>query len=392
MSGSVLGTPRALRRLALLSLTLGATGAAVWVAAASANPAVISPTKLYDSSFYGVACASTSQCTGVGEGSEVTFNPTSPGTPTPVSFASISGFGGFDGGVACPTATQCTGAGGTDEVTFNPASPASPSSATLPGGAGAPGTAGIYTHLACPSATQCTAVGGGVLVTFNPEAPGSPTWTVVENPGSLFGIACPSTSQCTAVDEHGGAVTFNPTAPGSPTPTTIDSGATLVGVACASSSLCVAVGNFGALVTFDPTSLGTAKASIIDNKKDLAGVACPSASLCTVVSPVNGGGVMTFNPNAPGNPTPAANIHDDPIDVSCPSLTQCTAVDENGNEVTFDPGAASSGGGSAGHWSAAKCRSTYDTWLKAHKHATAAAKKAETNSLHSNHGCPPSSL
>lgn len=383
MSGRVLRRTGALRRLAMLSLTLGATSAAVWVAVASASPKLISgPTKIYNSSFYGVACASSSQCTGVGEGSEVTFNPASPGTPTPVSFASISGFGGFDGGVACPISTQCTGAGGTDEVTFNPDSPGSPSSAPLPDAE--------YIHLACPTSTQCTAVGGGLQVTFNPTAPGTPTPTVLESQGgSLFAVACPSTSQCTAVDEHGGAVTFNPTAPGPPMPTTIDSGASLVSVACPSSSLCVAVGNFGALVTFNPTSLSAAKAIVVDDKKDLAAVTCPSTSLCTVVSDVFDGGVMSFDPNAPGTPTPA-NIHDAPFDVACPSLTLCAAVDENGNEVTYNPDAAG-GSGSGGHWSSAKCKSTYDSWLKAHKHASHAAKKAEAKSLESNHGCPASS-
>ena len=85
---------------------------------------------------YGVACPSTTQCTAVGDsGQEVTFNPNSPGSP---SSATISPSASEDQPVACPSTTQCTvvsleplpgifaGDLGVDEVTFNPTSPGSP--------------------------------------------------------------------------------------------------------------------------------------------------------------------------------------------------------------------------------------------------------------------------
>ena len=55
------------------------------VLGASAAPAsAASPTKIDSTQLDGVACPSTSQCTAVDFGGyEVTFNPNSPGNPTP---------------------------------------------------------------------------------------------------------------------------------------------------------------------------------------------------------------------------------------------------------------------------------------------------------------------
>jgi hypothetical protein len=69
---------------------------------------------------------------------------------------------------------------------------------------------------------------------------------------------------------------------------------------------------------------------------DIASVACPSASQCTAVDEY--GQEVTYNPAAPGTPAPATI---DPgnglVAVACPSTAQCTAVDYVGNQVTFNP-------------------------------------------------------
>jgi hypothetical protein len=68
-------------------------------------------------------------------------------------------------------------------------------------------------------------------------------------------------------------------------------------------------------------------------------VACPSLSQCTTVD--NVGPWLTFNPNAPTTPAPV----DTGVSLqalACPSSAECVAVDLSGGEVTFDPNNAGS--------------------------------------------------
>ena len=59
------------------------------------------------------------------------------------------------------------------------------------------------------------------------------------------------------------------------------------------------------------------------------GVACPDTTRCTAVD--IGGGEVTFDPNAPGNPTPASvDLGRSLYGLACPAATQCTAVDDLG--------------------------------------------------------------
>ena len=124
-------------------------------------------------------------------------------------------------GVACPSISQCTAAADDgQQVTFDPASPGTPTPTTIDGTNGLGG-------VACPSTSQCTAVdANGQQVTFDPASPGTPTPTTIDGGQRPAGVACPSTSQCTAVDSNGQQVTFDPTSPGTPTPTTIDAAPT----------------------------------------------------------------------------------------------------------------------------------------------------------------------
>ena len=288
---------------------------------------------------YGVACPTSSQCTAVDtDGQEVTFDPTAPGTPTPITIDVAHQLNQ----VACPSSSQCTAIGQDgQEVTFDPTAPGIPTPTTILSGLSLGG-------LACPSSTQCTAVGqNGRQVTFNPTAPGSATPTTIDTEGAfLTGVACPSSTQCSAVDYKGREVTFNPAAPGSPTPTTIDTGADPEldgGVACPSSTQCTAVGYGGQEVTFNPTAPGAATETTIDTGATpfLQGVACPSSTQCTVVD--FHGHQITFDPTAPGTPTPTTIDTGHSVRaVACPSSTQCTAVDESGLQVTFDPTAPGS--------------------------------------------------
>jgi hypothetical protein len=65
-------------------------------------------------------------------------------------------------------------------------------------------------------------------------------------------------------------------------------------------------------------------------------VACPSVAQCTVVD--HQGREATFNPRAPGSPTlRTIDGTQDLVGVACPSASQCTAVDASGRELTFNP-------------------------------------------------------
>ena len=252
-------------------------------------------------------------------------------------------------GVACPSSTQCTAVdsnGG--EVTFDPTSSTPTSTVhTVDSNPGGRGGGQDLNGVACPSSTQCTAVGGnGGEVTFDPTSstPNS-TLHTVDSGQFLHGVACPSSTQCTAVGGNGGEVTFDPTS-STPNSTvhTVDSD--LSGVACPSSTQCTAVGGNGGEVTFDPTSStpNSTVHTVVDSNPGGRvgglfpfGVACPSSTQCTAVDEF--GGEVTFDPTSS---TPNSTVHT--VDsgqgltgVACPSSTQCTAVDEFGGEVTFDP-------------------------------------------------------
>jgi hypothetical protein len=232
----------------------------------------------------------------------------------------------------------------------------------LPGLAQAAGGPLAYlTGLACPSSTQCTAVGRGLVFTFDPAAPGEPTATIIAGDVEESGLACPTSSRCTAVDSSGHETTFDPLAPGAPTPVEVDRGGALTAVACPTSSQCTAVDAAGQETTFDPTAPGAAGASVpvlIDPATagapvgSLTGLACPTAGQCTAVD--SAGREATFDPAAPGAPSPAiiypsglasANpfaASSNTLDaVACPSAGQCTAVGYE-RELTFDPAAPGS--------------------------------------------------
>jgi hypothetical protein len=347
-----------------------------------------------------VACASVSQCTALdNKGREVTFDPTSPGVPTPIPIDPEKHLAGL----ACPSVSQCTAADHDGrEVTFNPRSPRRTTHATV--------DRDHQKHLAglaCPSVRQCTAVDayneigpvvqppeelphrlrGLEVVTFNPRSPGTTTHAVIDASrfqAVPYGIACPSARQCTVVSEdeaevavegptgeYGEEVTFNPTrgfkrgpAPEHPSFTgawnpklfLTAENAHVVGMACAAARQCTVIAEcmadctivvpgsegpsgdrqpappFARVVTFNPASPSKATRAPI---AILDQFTCPSVSQCTGVT--EEGQAVTFNPGSPGSPTPTTIDKAGISAIACPSLSECTAVDDHGQEVTFNP-------------------------------------------------------
>ncbi len=87
------------------------------------------------------------------------------------------------------------------------------------------------------------------------------------------------------------------------------------------------------------------------NAFEFGAIACPSVQQCTALDAdtQDGSGPIvnrevTFNPSAPGKPTPTALPSDAAgfSQIACPSSTQCTLLDAglvsgSGQEVTFNP-------------------------------------------------------
>lgn len=311
---------------------------------------------------FDIACPAISQCTGVGYmGHETTFDPRSPGNAATVTIAS----GRFLDEVQCLSVSQCIAAasdsiGGfvADEVSFDPASPNGAVSVALD----ATGIGGLV----CPTTTLCLGVrqiltGGSFhqaqVVGFGP-AGGAPSLLVSSSaPGpTMFGaLACPAAALCVTVST-GRATVFNPTVAGSAATATIEAAtavaARLVTLACPSTTQCTALdaagyespsGFHGAEVTYDPGSPRPTFAvplPIITNSVEggqaTQQIACPSTSQCTAVG--DDGQEVTFNPHSPGNPTAFAVTRRLPYSgmIACPSVTQCTVVSAN-RAVTFNP-------------------------------------------------------
>jgi hypothetical protein len=234
------------------------------------------------------------------------------------------------------------------EVTFDPTAPGTPTPVKVDSGGG-------LFAVACPSLSQCTAVGGTatpapVEVTFNPIAPGAPVPFTFTMPGGFLTVlACPTSSQCTAADNSGHLVTFNPTSPTSATPAQwVPDAVAMSALVCLSSSECVGTLYYREFM-FNPASPGTPTLTLIDKAEPngvINDLACPSATLC--VGTDNYVNAVVFNPGSPSMPAPFA-LSSTPTTksaVACASPTQCTEVDLNGDAATFDPGTASSGGSS----------------------------------------------
>ncbi|MEA2465247.1 MAG: alpha-galactosidase [Acidobacteriota bacterium] len=122
-------------------------------------------------------------------------------------------------------------------------------------------------------------------------------------------------------------------------PSAVNDGFRLFDVACPTTTQCTAVDGQGRQVTFNPTAPGNPTPTTVNGSEFASVIACPSATQCTAVA--TNGDEVTFDPTAPGTPTPV-NIGNGLFAIACPSTTQCTAVGANGKQVTFDPTAPGS--------------------------------------------------
>jgi hypothetical protein len=102
--------------------------------------------------------------------------------------------------------------------------------------------------------------------------------------------------------------------------------------------LLVALAAFCAVACWLPAAslaqLSWSKPAAIDHNghQSLDGVACPSATQCIAIDDT--GQQVTFDPASPGAPSPTPTAIDTNVaGVACPTATQCTTVDQSGQEV-----------------------------------------------------------
>jgi hypothetical protein len=319
----------------------------------------------------GLACTSASQCTATDHEGAVTFDPA-----TGVVLARMTlGTGAYSGNrpLACPTSMQCTtveevqrnGSPAGGVTTFNPFTGNILSSTTVVADR-------ALVAIACVNEHQCIVVGPiDEPITFDPL---NPTVTIAGNVHSalaarretlseLTDVACPASNQCTAL--AGQPVTFDPlvTATGGSISTTVvdevRANGRLVAVACPSETQCTAVEERGGEVTFDPAHPGITTTAVIDlsllaGEGWMSDIACPAVTVCVAVGVAHDtsgvhGQEVTFNPLDPGSPRVATPTDRSLRSVSCPTVTQCTALAEPLNvaelptapdeSLTFDPSA-----------------------------------------------------
>ena len=215
----------------MLALTLVglATGSALFMTtSASATAQDFMPM----TTFNGVACASASQCIGVGNvasgvnsGAAASLNPVSGDLSTGQSLQLIRS-SGFLNGVSCPSGSACLAVGENPNETRGIAVPLNPNTAMVRSDQELHIISGIFmSGVACASRKQCLAVGhdssgSGVVVALSPATgailSGQRVQTIPGTGGvGLEGVACPSANLCVAVGENSGrsagvAVPLNP--------------------------------------------------------------------------------------------------------------------------------------------------------------------------------------
>ena len=317
--------------------------------------------------FNGVACASASQCIGVGNaaskvnsGAAAPLNPVSGDLSTGQSLQLIRS-SGFLNGVSCPSGSVCLAVGENPSETRGIAVPLNPNTAMVRSGQELHTISGIFmSGVACASRKQCLAVGhdssgSGVVVALSPATgailSGQRVQTIPGTGGvGLEGVACPLANLCVAVGENSGrsagvAVPLNPATGairrGQSVQNVTHKGI-LLDLACPSTTVCLAVG-WGAsqpsvAVPIDPRtgalSKGQSDRSISARAAMLTAVSCPSISLCLAVG--NDAGDPSVGQAVPIYPTTATIVAGQSIQtlagtgalnaVVCHSTAQCVAA------------------------------------------------------------------
>jgi len=183
--------------------------------------------------------------------------------------------------------------------------------------------------VSCVSSTFCVAVdGAGFAYTYN-----GTTWsaaTPIDTQGPLRAISCVSTSFCLAVDGVGNTL-FRHASTWS-APKNIAGGNGLNSVSCTSTTFCVAVSQNDAGLVYNGTTW-TGKAHLLGHvfgappaiDEPVMAVSCASTTLCIAIDQTQD--YSAYDGTAWG--TTYTNYRAVNVVASCPTSTQCAAVDTN---------------------------------------------------------------
>lgn len=239
--------------------------------------------------------------------------------------------------ISCPSTSLCVIAdlNGNLRVSTNPTGPAS----TWTSLRKVDGPGSTMTSVSCASASLCVAVNwnGAVLTSTNP-AGGAAAWQVSDiSNNALEVVSCPSASLCVVGDVAGSVYTAtNPTGgAGAWTAASVDPGSAFKGLDCPTTTLCVATTAAHTLTSTDPTG----GADDWDAGGSAQGdVSCASPTLCAAVAFDD----VWTSADPPSAAWTSASIDNATHDgtsaqlqaISCPSMTFCLTVDDQGNAVT----------------------------------------------------------
>jgi hypothetical protein len=280
-------------------------------------------------------------------------------------------------GVSCPTVSFCVAVGSRGAIVTSGepggGSAAWRSETAQPGPyvGTAPGedrtSPGTFESVSCPTAGMCAAVtqAGDFYASADP-AGGAATWRATDLDDAdadthIKGVSCPIVTFCVAVAAGSGQTgtggggkviaIANPLATSvSSTQVQLDESLELQAVACSSLDFCIAVANKGRIIV-SPNPAAPAPAwreiGTPGGPGDLAAVDCPEASFCLTG---NAGGNVLSNTDA-GTGTGWRELNTGPsvpiTSISCPTVSRCVAVDNNG-----DVAVSSNPTGPPGSWSA----------------------------------------
>lgn len=273
-------------------------------------------------------------------------------------------------GVSCPTEGFCVAVGALDTVAVSRSPAGGPDSwrvsyPTYPEPEqscleeeGVPPAScsfprGSLDAVSCATEALCVAVGyeGSVYLSTDPTAGSWSIGSPYQGPGAahLTGVSCPSVSLCVAVSGGNGAAGGRVFTTSSPTSgkwrsEQLGGSPDLRAVSCTTTSVCLAVAKAGRIfASADPSGgAGSWHEVGLPTRRDLGGVSCVAGFLCAAGD--GGGNILTTtDPVVSGfattNPGGSVQI----TGVSCPTTTDCVAVDNNADVMSSDDAGGSKG-------------------------------------------------
>ncbi len=285
------------------------------------DPETTTGTQSNAATFSNVACPTASLCVAAASEAQngviVPFNPEQQATPEVTTVMSFS-----PASLSCPTAQECVAVSyDGQEVTFDPSSPGSP----VPQPIDVTIYVASHAALSCATASQCTAVGTrtvpgsdipeGAEATFNPQMPSTGAVAAIDTGTALINgqfcfhdvcpdnavlnqVSCPAADECIASDVSARLLTFDPQSVGTPSLRNSPGGK----LSCPSEDACLEIGDQN--TEFDPLTFWAPSASPSLNwASPSALVSCPTTGEC-VVSNSYGGVTVGTGLAGPSSPPP----------------------------------------------------------------------------------------